>query len=107
MIYELRVYEPMPGRMADLHKRFAEITHGFFEKYGIQEVGYWTATIGTGNELIYLLAYPDLAARERAWAGFAVDQERLKLFAETERNGPLVARTRNSILAPTYYSPME
>ena len=29
-----------------------------------------------------------------------------KSFAETEKNGPLVARVTNSILTPTYYSPL-
>ena len=107
MIYELRIYEVMPGRMNDLQKRQAEITHKYFQKHGIQEVGYWTAIIGTSNELIYMLSFPDLAAREKAWAAFGADQERQKLFAETERNGPLVARIRSSILQPTYYSPMK
>jgi hypothetical protein len=107
VIYELRVYEVMPGRMNDLQKRFAEITHGYFEKHGIKEVGYWTATIGTSNELIYMLSYPDLAHREKAWAAFGADKERQAKFAETEKNGPLVARIRASILAPTYFSPMK
>lgn len=107
VIYELRVYEVVPGKMQALQKRFADITHGYFQKHGIKEVGYWTATIGTSNELIYMLAYENLAAREKAWAGFGADLERLKAFAETEKDGPMVARIRSSILAPTYFSPMK
>lgn len=107
MIYELRVYEVMPGKMGALNKRFAEITHGYFQKYGIKEIGYWTAMIGTSGELTYMLAYPDLAAREKAWAAFGADPERLKAFAETEKDGPLVARIRSSILQATNYSPLK
>jgi hypothetical protein len=40
VIYELRTYTVMTGRLADLNRRFAEITLGYFEKYGIQVVGF-------------------------------------------------------------------
>ena len=40
MIYELRTYEVVPGRMPALHKRFAETTLGLFAKHGIKVVGF-------------------------------------------------------------------
>jgi len=39
MMYELRTYHAMPGRLPDLNKRFAEITLDFFKKHGIDVVG--------------------------------------------------------------------
>jgi hypothetical protein len=36
MIYEMRSYEVVPGRLADLNARFARHTLGFFEKHGVQ-----------------------------------------------------------------------
>jgi hypothetical protein len=54
-----------------------------------------------------MLAFDDLAHRERAWNAFAADEERLEAFAETERDGLLVARVENKILRPTPYSQMQ
>lgn len=108
MIYELRTYTAMPGRMADLNRRFADITLGYFAKHGIKVVGFWTNEIGgSSDQLIYLLAYDSLADREAKWRTFAGDGERLAAFAETEKNGPLVARLTAQILRPTAYSPMQ
>ena len=106
MIYELRTYETMPGKLRALNQRFANITLKYFEKHGLKVVGFWTEDVGTSNTLVYMLAFDDMAHRERAWAGFRADDERVQLFAETEREGPLVARITNRILRPTDYSPM-
>ena len=108
MLYELRTYTAMPGRLPDLHKRFADITLGFFKNYGIQVVGFWTNEIGgPSDQLIYILAYEGLADREKKWGAFLADPERLAKLAETERNGPLVRRLTAQMLRPTAYSPMQ
>jgi hypothetical protein len=108
VIYELRTYTTMPGRMADLNRRFAEITLGYFEKYGIGVIGFWTNELGgSSDQLIYMLSYESLADREQKWAAFAADKERIAAFAETEKNGPLVRRLTAQILRPTGYSPMK
>lgn len=107
MIYELRIYDPVPGKLPALNERFAKITLGYFEKYGMKVVGFWTDEIGTNNRLTYMLTFDDMAHREKAWAGFKVDQERLKAFAETEKDGPLVTRVINTLMRPTAYSPMQ
>jgi len=54
-----------------------------------------------------MLAFDDMAQREKAWAGFRADPERAKAFAETEKDGPLVIRVTNTIMRPTSYSPMQ
>ena len=107
MIYELRIYEAMPGRLPELHARFANHTMGLFAKHGIKNIGYWTEEVGTSNNLVYILGYDDLADRERKWAAFITDPEWLKVRVETEANGPLVAKAHNRILRPTPYSPMQ
>jgi hypothetical protein len=108
MIYELRIYEPHPGKLQALHDRFTRHTNRLFEKHRMTVVGYWTPMIGEwSNQLIYMLAFADLAAREKAWAAFQADPEWLAAKAESEREGPLVARLKNQILAPTAYSPLK
>ncbi len=68
MIYELLTYSAMPGCLPDLHKRFADVTIGYFGKYGIQVVGFCTNDIGgASDQLIYILACESLADREKKW----------------------------------------
>ena len=108
MIYELRVYKCVPGRLPALINRFATITLKLWDKHGIKQAGFWTTLVGESNmELYYLLAWESLADREKKWNAFVADRERLAKFAETEKNGPLVARLTAQMLRPTAYSPMQ
>ena len=107
MIYELRVYDAIPGKLPALNDRFANISLGYFKKHGINVVGFWTDDVGVSNRLTYLLAFNDMAHRDQAWVAFRADPERIQAFAETERDGPMVARVHNTILKPTSYSPMQ
>lgn len=108
MLYELRTYFCMPGRLPDLNKRFETITLKIWEKHGIKPVAFWTNVIGDSNAtLIYVLAWESLADRETKWNAFATDPAWLTARAETEKNGPLISHFSNSIMAPTSYSPMK
>jgi hypothetical protein len=107
VIYELRVYDAVVGKLPALNERFAKITLGYFEKYNMKVVGFWTDEVGSTNKLTYMLAFESEAQREQAWTAFRADAERLKAFAETEKDGPLVARVTNSLMRPTAYSPLQ
>lgn len=107
MIYEWRIYEVAPGKMRALNERFANLTVRLFRKHNIGVIGFWQAVIGTSNVLYYMLAFEDLAQREKAWNSFMSDPEWIKGRAESEREGPLVLRVTNMILSPTNYSPMK
>src|ERR1700748_2975826 len=98
MTYELRIYEAVPGRLPDLHNRFATITLKIWERFGIEQVGFWTAEVGVSNELTYLLKWENMGERERIWAEFQADPEWQRERAGTEANGPIVAQVRNSFL---------
>ena len=105
MIYELRVYHCVPGRLPALLKRFETITLKIWEKHGIKQAGFWTTLIGNSNQdLHYLLAWESLADREKKWNAFQADPEWHRQRAETEANGPIVQRVANSFLAPTSFS---
>jgi hypothetical protein len=105
MIYELRVYHCVPGRLPALLKRFDTITLKLWEKHGIRQAGFWTVAIGeSSNDLYYLLAWESLAEREKKWTAFASDPEWLAKRAETEKDGPIVASVSNSMLQPTSFS---
>jgi len=66
MIYEMRVYKCVPGRLPALLNRFATITLKIWEKHGIKQAGFWTTLVGESNmELYYLLQWDSLADREK------------------------------------------
>ena len=108
MMYVLRIYHCMPGRLPDLHKRFEGVTLKLWEKHGFHQVGFWTTLVGASNQdLTYLLEWKDMAERERVFNGFMNDPEWQKARAESEKNGPIVASISNSFLAPTAYSKLK
>ncbi|WP_235548383.1 NIPSNAP family protein [Noviherbaspirillum sp. Root189] len=80
---------------------------GFWKKYGIRPLGFWTTLIGASNQtLTYMLEWESLAERETKWNAFASDPEWLAKRAETEAERIIVERIENCILTPTAYSPM-
>ena len=107
MIYEYRAYYAVPGRMPDIQKRFNDVTMRLFEKHKIKVVGFWQPVIGESNELVYMCAYEDLAARDRAWTSFMSDPEWQAVRKDSELNGPLVERFVNKIFRPTPFSPLQ
>jgi hypothetical protein len=105
MIYELRIYHCLPGRMPALLKRFETITLGIWERHGIRQAGFWTTLVGGSNQtLTYLVAWESLAERETKWNAFAADPEWLAKRAETEKDGAIVNYITNEFLAPTSFS---
>ena len=76
-------------------------------QHGMTNVGYWVNTIGgRSDELWYILAYEDLAARETAWAAFKADPEWQRVAAESEADGAIVHHIENRMLTPTDFSPL-
>jgi hypothetical protein len=105
MIYEMRVYHCLPGRLPALLKRFDTITLEIWKRHGIRQAGFWTVLVGESNQdLVYLLAWDSMAERERIWNGFMNDPEWIAKRAETERDGQIVASITNSFLQPTSFS---
>ena len=106
--FELRTYTTADGRLDALNTRFREHTVALFEKHGMQVIGFWTPTAEDGkNTLVYLLAYPSAEAREKSWKAFMDDPEWKKVYAESQKDGPLVTKVESKMMGPTDYSPMK
>jgi hypothetical protein len=105
MIYEVRVYRCLPGRLPALLKRFETITLKLWEKHGIKQAGFFTTLVGESNqELTYLLAWDSLADREKKWTAFQSDPDWITARAKTEEDGQIVSNIVNQILVPTAFS---
>ncbi len=105
MIVELRVYHCAPTRLPALLDRFRSTTLSFFEKYGIEQVGFWTTAVGDDNHaLTYLLKWKSMAEREERWNAFQTDPDWIAARIESESQHPIVVRVENSFLVPTDFS---
>lgn len=105
VIVEMRIYHCLPGRLPALNDRFTQTTLGFFEKYGIEQIGFWTTLIGPSNHaLTYLLKWESLAEREEKWNAFQADPEWQAKRAQSEAQQAIVERVENHFLSPTSYS---
>jgi NIPSNAP protein len=108
--FELRTYTAAPGKLEVLHARFRNHTTRLFAKHGMKIVGFWVPSDkdkGADNTLVYLLRYPDRAAREKAWEDFRKDPEWIAARDASEANGKLVDKVDSVMLTATDYSPMK
>ena len=108
MLYELRKYEVMPGKVPALLNRFSSFTVPKWQEYGIRLVGFWTPEIGGHNQqLIYAWAWESHAERVEKFGAWRADPERARVWAETQRDGPLVRRVHNLLMDPTDFSQID
>jgi hypothetical protein len=107
--FEMRIYTTHPGKLDALNARFRDHTNRLFVKHGMQLVGYWTPTDGpeAENTLVYILAYPNRAARDAAWDAFRKDPDWVKAKDVSEKPGPIVLKVESKFLTPTDYSPIK
>ncbi|MEZ5939503.1 MAG: NIPSNAP family protein [Hyphomonadaceae bacterium] len=109
-LFELRTYKGMPGKLENIHQRFRDHTIEIFKNHAMTSMIYWRPVPGQPDldgKMVYLLAFPDLAARDAAWRAFATDPEWQKVSEESQRDGQLLDGAPVSVLlSPTDYSPL-
>ena len=102
--YELRIYHAAEGKLEALNTRFREHTTELFTRHGMTNVVYWTPIENPERLLIYLLSYPNLAAREASWKAFQADPDWIAVRNASEVSGALVDRVENRFLTATDFS---
>ena len=107
-IFELREYQAMPQKIQNITDRFGGFTCDAFTKHGFRQVGYWRNVMGANDhQLIYLLAWESLDERLAKFDTFAKDPERVRVFGESEKSGPIVEQVTTTVMRPTAFSPMQ
>lgn len=108
MFYELRTYTAMPGKLPNVVARFRDFTSEAFKRHGYHIIGFWTNHIGGSNqELIYMLQWESYEERIKCFAAFRSDPERTRVFAESEKDGPIISSVNNVMLEATDFSPLQ
>ena len=106
-IFEVRTYES--DNAATLQKKIEMFNRGemqIFQRLGMNPVFFGEALVGSKlPHLTYMLAFDDLAHRDRAWKAFGADPEWLKLRATPGlSDADIVSNISNMILRPTAFS---
>lgn len=104
-VFEMRIYYAEPGKLDALVERFQQHTRKLFRKHGMENIGYWLPINNTENRLVYVLAYPNMEAREAAWKAFGADPKWKKVQTQSELKGKLVHRVESIFMKSTDYSP--
>lgn len=111
MVYELRTYTTLDGRLPALNDRFRNHTVKLFEKHGMKNVVYGTPIDNEGkavdNKLVYLLAHKSQEAARASFASFGKDPEWVAAREASEKDGKIVSKVESQFLVPTDYSPMK
>ena len=104
--YELRTYFAAEGKLEALNIRFRDHTMQLFVRHGMTNVGYWMPVENSQRKLVYLLSYPDLAAREASWKSFQADPDWTAAKEASEKSGKLVVKVESRFLGLTDFSPV-
>lgn len=106
MIYDLRTYTIVPGRVSeylDWHQRDALPR---LRRILGEPVAYWTTDTGVLNQVVHLWKYASLADLEARFAALANDPEWHEYRAQVGKTG-LVLNQERQIMRPTPFSPMQ
>jgi hypothetical protein len=107
MVYELRIYHVIPGKMESVVARLREYTIKLFANHGIKSVAYWTALDEPvkNSTLFYILEHPSREAAAANWKAFHDDPEWKSVKAKSEENGKLLEKIDSTFLTLTDFSP--
>lgn len=108
-VFEMRTYTAHEGKFDAMHARFRDHTCKLFQKHGMELIAFWVPTEGdkAKTTLVYVLAYPDREAAKKSWDAFKNDPDWQKAKADSEKDGPLVAKAESVYMKATDYSPMK
>lgn len=108
-LFEIRTYITYDGKLDALNARFRDHTNKLFIKHGMEIVGYWVPTDPekSKNTLVYILAFADKEARDKAFKSFQADPDWQKARTESEKDGKIVKQVISELMIATDYSPMK
>ena len=102
--FELRTYTVKEGggNIDLLHARFRDHTNALFKKHGMTIVGFWQP-VAKPDQLIYILAYKDAAARDASWAAFQADP----VWVKVRTDMAVTLTVDNVFMSATDYGPIK
>lgn len=109
-IFEMRIYESNNSLASKRKiKMFDDGEIQIFQRLGMSPVFFGETIVGRNlPNLTYMLAFDDLASREKLWKAFGADPEWQKMRSRPElADSLIVSNISNSILRPLPFSPIK
>ncbi len=111
-VWELRIYTATPNNLENLLSRFRDHTVNLFEKYGMTNKVYFTATDaaqGSDKMLYYFLAHKSEAAGKESFKNFGGSNEwkAIRAASEVKGGGSLTSKIESIYMYPTDFSPIK
>lgn len=108
-VFEMRTYTTPEGKLPNLQARFRDHTIRIFNKHGMRSVGYWVPQDGAehNNTLVYIISHDSREQAKKNWADFQADPEWKKVSAESQVDGPILAKVVSVFMDATDYSPIK
>ena len=106
MVHQLRIYEIFEHNKAAFHARFRDHAARIMRTCGFSILAMWETRSEARTEFVYLLAWPDEAAKTAAWAAFMADAEWKEIKRVTNaEHGALVGAIEDRLLVAVPHSP--
>ncbi len=103
-IYELRTYDIVVGKMAEVLKLYQSAGYPAIEKGGFNQnlVGYFSGDIGALNQLIHIWKFEDDNARRDFWTRLFRDDDFMAFAAQLR---PMVRAQHNKLMLNAPWGP--
>ncbi|KHJ74477.1 MULTISPECIES: NIPSNAP family protein [Rhodococcus] len=100
MIYEIREYVAVPGKLSAIIDLFTNHTARMFKRYDMELISAGHTLIGEHSfgELVYTVRFANLAELENKWSQMLADPEWQQAFAAAESDGPLIRTMRRRVI---------
>jgi hypothetical protein len=101
-IYELRTYDLIVGKMADVVALYKAEGYPAIQKHPARLIGYFTGDIGALNQLVHLWKFEDDADRRLFWKNLFADPDFMAFAAKLR---PMIAHQNNKLMLSAPWGP--
>jgi NIPSNAP protein len=102
-VFELRVYQALPGKLPALEARFRDKTSMLLARHNLQVVGYWVSEDPSANSFIWIVASSSREEAKKNWAAMFADPE-FQDVIKAEQAEKLVEKVDETYMRPTDFS---
>lgn len=103
MIYDMRIYDLVPGAREAYMEAAREVALPVRRRYGIKLAGWFYSEVGTLNRVVHIWAFRDWAHMEACKTQMRADPEWVKDYVP--RVLPLIVRQTNQIMEAADFFP--
>jgi hypothetical protein len=108
LVFELRVYHSVPGKLPALESRFRDIYSKLLAKHNLRVVGYWVpeGSADWDNTFVYLVAHTSREEAKKNWDAMLADPE-VRDAIKSEQADKLVEKIDRTYMRLTDFSPIK